>query len=140
MSEARVVAALAALFLLATGCITADYDDGNKLRLERIEDIEPGEPSKKDIAEWFGPPQNYASPKMLGRLFAEKDIDQDTLAQYQFSDLLTYQFSRGKMKALALGLFNSAHFVVKSDYLVVFFDDEDIVSYYGFHKGTDELD
>ena len=49
MSEARVVAALAALFLLATGCITADYDDGNKLRLERIEDIEPGETSKKDI-------------------------------------------------------------------------------------------
>jgi len=132
---------LTILFLssFATGCVVGRYSEGPKILVEKIKDIKPGVTTKEEIISWFGPPQNYISPTVFNEILRELDMTREPLTTYPFANILSYQYNQGKVRALVLILFNYIEGKVKSDHLVIFFDENDRVKYYGFHKGTEEL-
>jgi len=125
------------LFLL--GCVIGRYYEGPKISPEKIKEIKPGITTKEEIISWFGPPQNYISPTIFNQILREFDVTREPLTSYPFANILSYQFNQGNIRALVLVLFNYVEGIVKSDHLVIFFDDNEKVKYYGFYKGTEEL-
>jgi len=128
---------LACLFLV--GCAIGRYYGGSRIPEDRIQDIQPGVTTRQEVLEWFGPPQNYLSPTLLNQILRQYEITQEPLTTYPFANILSYQFDRGNFRLLLLILFNYVEAEVKSDQLVIFFDENERVKYYGFHKGTAEL-
>ena len=125
--------------LTLVGCAIGRYYSGSRIPEDRIKDIQPGVTTRQEILDWFGPPQNYLSPTLLNQILREYEMTQEPLSNYPFANILSYEFSRGNFKLLLLILFNYVEAEVKSDHLVIFFDENERVKYYGFHKGTAEL-
>ena len=96
--------------------------------------------TRAEIVSWFGPPQNYISPTIFNEILRQMDLTRDEpLTNYPFANILSYQYNRGNARFIITILFNYLEWDVKSDHLVIFFDEDEKVKYYGFHKGTDEL-
>ena len=127
------------LTLALIGCVVGRYYEGPIISEEKLKDIKPGLTTKAEIINWFGPPQNYISPAVFNEILRELDVTREPLTNYPFANILSYQYNRGNIKAIVLVLFNFVEAKVKSDHLVIFFDDNEKVKYYGFHKGTGEL-
>ena len=125
--------------LFSTGCLIGRYYEGPQILAEKVKDIKPGVTTKEEIIEWFGPPQNYISPTMFNQILRELDITREPLMRYSFANILSYQYNQGNIRALILVLFNYVEAKVKSDQLVIFFDKHERVEYYGFRRGTEEL-
>jgi len=125
--------------LLLGGCVIGRYYEGPQIPQEKIQEIKPGVTTKAEIISWFGPPQNYISPTVFNEILREMDVTREPLTNYPFANILSYQYNRGNIRAIVLILFNYIDAKVKSDHLVIFLDDHETVKYYGFHKGTDEL-
>jgi hypothetical protein len=134
----KIIGILSLVFLLA-GCVIGRYYEGPKISEEKIKEIKPGETTKADIISWFGPPQNYISPTVFNEILREMDVTREPLTNYPFANILSYQFNRGNIRAIVLVLFNYVDANVKSDHLIIFLDENEKVKYYGFRKGTDEL-
>jgi hypothetical protein len=129
---------LSLLFLLL-GCVIGRYHEGPLISQEKIKEIKPGVTTKAEIISWFGPPQNYMSPTFFNEVMREMEVTGDPLTNYPFANILSYQYNRSNVRAIILILFNYVEAKAKSDHLVIFLDDNDRVMYYGFHKGTEEL-
>jgi len=127
------------LFFLLLSCVIGRYYEGPLISQEKIKEIKPGVTTKEEIISWFGPPQNYISPTVFNEILREMDVTREPLTNYPFANILSYQYNRGNIQAIVLILFNFIDATVKSDHLVIFLDDQDRVKYYGFHKGTEEL-
>jgi hypothetical protein len=132
------VGILSLCFLLVS-CVIGRYHEGPLISQEKIKEIKPGVTTKAEIISWFGPPQNYMSPTVFNEILREMDVTREPLTNYPFANILSYQYNRGNVRAIVLILFNFIDAKVKSDHLVIFLNDEDKVNFYGFHKGTDEL-
>ena len=128
-----------ALSLLLAGCVIGRYYEGPKISPEKIKDIKPGITTKEEILTWFGPPQSYISPTIFNQILRELDLTREPINTYFFANILSYQYNQGNIRGLVLILFNYIEGKVKSDHLVIFLDDHDRVKYYGFYKGTEEL-
>jgi len=124
---------------LLTSCVIGRYYEGPKISEEKVKEIKPGVTTKAEIISWFGPPQNYISPTVFNEILRELDVTREPLTNYPFANILSYQYNRGNIRAIVLVLFNFVDAKVKSDHLVIFLDENEKVKYYGFHKGTDEL-
>lgn len=122
--------------LTLVGCAIGRYYGGSRIPEDRIKDIQPGVMTRQEILDWFGPPQNYLSPTLLNQILREYEVTQEPLSSYPFANILSYQFDRGNFKLLLLILFNYIEAEVKSVQLVIFFDENERVKHYGFHKGT----
>ncbi len=138
VGPARTLALGLAVLLLATtalpGCMVGRFTDGNPVPLERVERIRPGETTKQEVLAWFGPPQNYSNATLIEQLLASDEVPPGAIPPYRFSDVLAYQMHEGRVRGVLLLLFNYVELHVSSDHLVVFFDDEDRVLYYGVHR------
>jgi len=134
----KMIGILSLVFLLA-GCVIGRYYEGPKISEEKIKEIKPGVTTKAEIINWFGPPQNYISPTVFNEILREMDVTREPLTNYPFANILSYQFNRGNIRAIVLVLFNFVDANVKSDHLIIFLDENEKVKYYGFRKGTDEL-
>jgi len=134
----KMIEILSLVFLLA-GCVIARYYEGPKISEEKIKEIKPGVTTKAEIINWFGPPQNYISPTVFNEILREMDVTREPLTNYPFANILSYQFNRGNIRAIVLVLFNFVDANVKSDHLIILLDENEKVKYYGFRKGTDEL-
>jgi len=121
------------------GCAIGRFYGGSRVAEQRIQDIKPGVTTRQEILEWFGPPQNYLSPTLLNQILREFEVAQEPLTNYPFANILSYQYDRTNFRGVILILFNYVEAEVKSDHLVIFFDENERVKYYGFHKGTEEL-
>ena len=124
---------------LLTSCVIGHYYEGPKISEEKVKEIRPGVTTKAEIISWFGPPQNYIGPTVFNEILRELDVTREPLTNYPFANILSYQYNRGNIRAIVLVLFNFVDAKVKSDHLVIFLDENEKVKYYGFHKGTDEL-
>ena len=122
-----------------TSCVIGRYYEGPQISEEKIKEIKPGVTTKAEVISWFGPPQNYISPTIFNEILREMDVTREPLTNYPFANILSYQYNRGNIRAIVLILFNYVDAKVKSDHLVIFLDDNEKVKYYGFHKGTDDL-
>jgi len=137
-SPSKIIGILCFSFLL-TSCVIGRYYEGPKISEEKVKEIKPGLTTKAEIISWFGPPQNYISPTVFNEILREMDVTREPLTNYPFANVLSYQYNRGNIRAIVLVLFNFVDATVKSDHLVIFLDENEKVKYYGFHKGTDEL-
>jgi hypothetical protein len=130
---ARILLA-AALSLPAGGCMIARYTEGYPIARDRVADIQRGVTTREQILAWFGPPRGYTSDTVLRSLVAEPENSDGFLDPSRLPDVLAYEFAEGEARGVLLLLFNYVRARVDSDRLVVFFDDEDRVLYYGFHE------
>jgi len=134
----KMTAVLCVSFLLAS-CVIGRYYEGPQISEEKLKEIKPGVTTKAEIISWFGPPQNYISPTVFNEILREMDVTREPLTNYPFANVLSYQYNRSNVRAIILLLFNFIDAKVKSDHLVIFLDDKEKVIYYGFRKGTDDL-
>lgn len=132
------VSALACAAWLATGCFTIEVTAGNQVPTERVPQIEVGKTTKAEILDWFGAPEDYTDPSGLRRMLDDGVVLPEDVLAFPYADVLVYETTHGRAKGLLLFLFNWFDIHVTSDRLVVFFDDQDRVLYYGFRKGFDE--
>jgi hypothetical protein len=124
---------------LGTGCLSMKVVSGNQVPTERVADIRPGETTKAEVLDWFGAPEDYTDPSGLRRVFDEAVVLPEDVLALPYADVLVFETTHGRVKGLILILFNWLDIHVTSDRLVIFFDDQDRVLYYGFRKGSDEL-
>lgn len=129
---------LLTIILFLGGCLLGNVKEGPTISEEMLSRIKPGETTKKEIIEWFGPPQNYISPGVFNQVLREFDVSKEPPLYYSFANILSYQHTKGNMRGLFLILFNYVEGDIRTDHLVVFIDDNDRVQYYGFKKGIAE--
>jgi len=135
----RIIGILSLSFLLAS-CVIGRYYEGAKIPEEKLKEIRPGVTTRGEIVSWFGPPQNYISPTVFNEILRQMDlVGDEPLTNYPFANILSYQYNRGNVRGIIAILFYFVEWTVKSDRLVIFFDEDEKVKYYGFNKGTDEL-
>jgi len=135
----KILATLFVIFSLAS-CVIGRYYDGSKIPEEKIKEIRPGVTTRAEIVSWFGPPQNYVTPAIFNEFLRQMDLlSEEPLTNYPFANIVSYQYIRGNGRLISVILFSFAEWKVKTDHLVIFFDEDEKVKYYGFHKGTDEL-
>jgi hypothetical protein len=135
---ARCTAALA--LLCSAACFTVRYQEGAELAHDRVKDITPGNTTRSDVLSWFGAPDTFSDTSMLGNLLEDLEMSPQDALQLPFADALVFRFKKGRLQATILGIWNRMDVRVTADTLVVFFDEQDKVSSYGYRKGTDELE
>jgi hypothetical protein len=136
---APALALLVCAAWLGSGCFTIDVTAGNAVPSERVEQIQPGQTTKQQILEWFGAPEDYTDPSGLRRIFADGVAAPEDVLVLPYADVLVFELTRGEVRGVLLVLFNWFEVHVANDRLIVFFDDEDRVLYYGYRSGADEL-
>jgi hypothetical protein len=122
------------------GCIIWDYSEGQRPRTDNISKLVVGQTTRAQVLDWFGAPQGMADASMLENILVDRELLPGPVTNLPFADVLVFRITELHARALFLLLFIPIETRVKSDTLVVFFDDHDKVSYYGFTKGTDAPD
>jgi hypothetical protein len=139
--RAIALAGAAALALACSGCLSIRYAEGSPLPRERISLIKPGETTKAEVLAWFGAPQGFSDASALERLIRDLDFEPRTVLDLPFADALVFRFTAGAGSGYLLPpVFVKVELRVLSDTLVIFFDEDDRVLYYGIKEETDELD
>jgi hypothetical protein len=132
--------ALAAMLWFGTGCALVNAVGGNEVPEEQIARIQPGVTTRAEILDWFGPPAAYTDPSGLRILFEGAEVRPEDVLTFPYADVLVFQLTKVRGRGLFLLLFNYVELHGASDRLVVFFDAEGRVMYYGYRRGTDVLD
>ena len=83
----------------------------------------------------YSPPASPHVTKISGTAFTET-----TSGALPYADVLVFELTRGRAKGVFLLLFNYFDVRVANDRLVVFFDDEDRVLYYGYRNDARALE
>jgi hypothetical protein len=131
MRHLFLTALFAACALGATGCIRVNATMGNEIPQDRVAQIVPGQTTKADVLRWFGAPAEYTDGEIFARLSDLGEYAYEDLAALPFSDMLVYEIYDGQWRGLITILFNWSEFRIVRDRLVVFFDENDVVLYYG---------
>lgn len=140
MRRNRAALALAALALaLAPGCVMGRLYEGNSVRFEQLERLVPGETTRSQVLEWFGPPDDFSDPRIVESVLQASDLLPPEAVRIQFSDVLSYRYDEGKLRAVVLILFNHVDLRIRSDKVVIFFDQDDRVRYWGWRRETPSL-
>jgi hypothetical protein len=122
----------------ATGCIRVNATMGNEIAQDRVEQIVPGKTTKADILRWFGAPAEFTDGEIFARLTDIGEIASEDLAALPFSDILVYEIIDGEWRGVLTILFNWSRVQIYRDRLVVFFDANGVVSYYGITRQREE--
>ena len=133
------VLALACVAWLGAGCFSIQVVAGNDVPADRVGQIRPGETTKAQVLDWFGVPEDYTDPSGLRRIFADGVAVPEDVLHLPYADVLVYELTRGRVRGILLILYNQFEVHVANDRLVVFFDDQDRVLYYGYRSGADAL-
>jgi hypothetical protein len=134
----RPLAALAGALVVAMACVNVRYEEGNPVPAERIPEIVVGQTTRGDILGWFGAPETFTDTNVITNLVEDLGLSPQEALALPFADAMVFRFTNGRMKATVLGVYNSFDIRVTADTLVVFFDDQDKVSSYGYRKGNEE--
>lgn len=124
---------------LGTGCFSIEVVAGNQVPAERIPQIQPGQTTKAEVLDWFGAPEDYTDPSGLRRVLDDGVMLPEDVLSLPYADVLVFETTRGRVKGVLMILFNWFEVKVASDRLVVFFDDQDRVLYYGYRAAADAL-
>jgi hypothetical protein len=125
---------------LAAGCFSMRVVASNEVPAAEVPKIQPGQTTKSEILDWFGAPEDYTDPSGLRRVLDDGVVLPEDVLALPYADVLVFEETHGRVKGVFLILFNWFDVHVVSDRLVVFFDDQDRVLYYGYRKGSDELE
>lgn len=130
----RALGALLAAALLATGCIRVGVTAGREIPQSDVDAIVPGVTTRAQILETFGAPTEYSDGAIFAALVQEGALAAEDVVALPYADLLVFEILEGKGRALLLILFNYLQITAERDRLVVFFDEDDTVLYYGFTR------
>ncbi|MEM7410136.1 MAG: hypothetical protein AAF430_07885 [Myxococcota bacterium] len=125
---------LGALLLGGTGCFRVGVTAGFEIPQSRVDQIVPGETTKADILQWFGAPADATDGEIFARLFDAGEVSADDLVALPFSDLLVYEITDGEARILMTILYNWSRVDIHRDRLMIFFDENDVVLYYGITR------
>lgn len=126
----RTTAVSLAAFVLC-GCFNIGVVTGSEIPADRVARIVPGTTTKDEILRWFGAPSEETDGEVLTRMFDAGEIAAEDLVALPFADMLVYEILEGDAKIVMTIVFNWARVDVKRDRMVVFFDERDVVLYYG---------
>ena len=124
---------LAAFALGAQGCLylSAEGSFGPRLAADQVARIVPGETTKRQMLEWFGPPEEFIRSEVIESLADETTRVSGAIALgNRAQDAFSWQHDNLEGSGIALLVFNSFRAQVESDLLVVFFDENDVVREY----------
>ncbi len=130
----------AGALLSAIGCFRIGVTVGTEIPEENVRRIVPGVTTKAEILEWFGAPAEATDGEIFTRLFDAGEIAAEDLVALPFSDYLVYEITDGQGRALVTLVFNWISVELKRDRLMVFFDQNDVVLYYGVTRQRDDGD
>ena len=133
------LSALACVAWFGAGCFSIQVVAGNQVPAERLPQIQPGQTTKAEILDWFGAPEDYTDPSGLRRVLDDGVVLPEDVLSLPYADVLVFETTRGRVKGVLTILFNWFDVKVASDRLVVFFDDQDRVLYYGYRAAADAL-
>ena len=135
------------LVIVATcdACVSIRFSEGAPLPREQIAKIRASETTKAEILAWFGAPQGFSDASALEQMLQKldvlpEDVFRESPFEMPFSDALVFRYSKGTLEGAFFGVYTYADLKVNEDTLVVFFDQQDRVLYYGFKGGTDALE
>jgi hypothetical protein len=130
---------------LLAGCVIGRTYRYQPIDEAKVAQIQRGVTTRADILRDLGPPEEIDAREITS-------VDISTIEDLEPSEFtervkdrvvaprwFRYTYSRGNGTALILLVFNYAEFDQKNDYLVVFFDDHDVVEDFAYLKTTDEL-
>lgn len=101
---------------------------GSRLDQGLEQRIAPGRTTKGEVLELLGPPREFQRPEWTAALVDDRVRVAGALSiANRAQDVFTYQFDKLEMKGTALILYNQINATVRSDLLVIFFDDQDVV-------------
>ena len=131
--------------VIATGCvgISRQYE-GATLDTEALSDIEVGVTTRQDVLDVFGPPFTIQKRDFegvvssVGSNFQGEELT-IRLDPKLLNEVFVYEYRRVNRWSLVLILFNYVSSVDKSDRLMFFFDQDNVVRGFGFTEGTREL-
>jgi hypothetical protein len=132
-------AAVALCALLLCGCFNIGVITGAEIPADRVANIVPGKTTKDEILRWFGAPSEETDGEVLTRMFDAGEIAAEDLVALPFADMLVYEILEGDAKILMTVVFNWARVDIKRDRMVVFFDEHDVVLYYGMTRQRELL-
>ena len=134
------ILALVCLAWLGAGCFSMRVVAGNEVPDERVPQIQPGRTTKAEILDWFGAPEDYTDPSGLRRVLDDGVVLPEDVLSLPYADVLVFETTHGRVKGVFTIFFNWFDVHVVSDRLVVFFDDQDRVLYYGYRRGADAVE
>ena len=136
---------LLVVVVMATGCvgISRQYE-GATLDTGALSDIEVGVTTRQDVLDVFGPPFTIQKRDFegvvssVGSNFQGEELT-IRLDPKLLNEVFVYEYRRVNRWSLVLILFNYVSSVDKSDRLMFFFDQDNVVRGFGFTEGTREL-
>ncbi|MFQ5513367.1 MAG: hypothetical protein ACE5FG_02930 [Myxococcota bacterium] len=116
------------------GCVNGTYIEGNEIAWEQVAKIRPGQTTKAEVLKLLGAPQNLSRPSALAEFLENQGLESTRFAGYPFSDVFTYQRTRGELSGLLALLYNRFELHIEADLLVFLFDEEDRVQSVGIRR------
>jgi hypothetical protein len=120
--------------LTVCGCFNIGVITGTEIPADRVANIVPGKTTKDEILRWFGAPSEESDGAVLSRMFDAGEIAAEDLVALPFADMLVYEILEGDARVVMTIVFNWARVDVKRDRMVIFFDEHDVVLYYGITR------
>jgi hypothetical protein len=136
-SVLRFASVLGLVFTLSA-CASGRQHTGRIIDTSRIPDVQVGTSTKADVLRLFGPPTYYSRLPPVP-LFGPAGEVLWWSGAYEEDppDVFVYEYRQDSERFFTVLLYTRFMRQVRSDVLVVFFDDDDVVSYVSFARQTD---
>ncbi len=124
--------------LCFAGCAFGTIEQGAKLDPGKVGQVRIGM-TKAQVLTLLGPPQEFRRPELLDVLFS--DVAQKTSVDASaaiFNDVFSYRYTHGDVAIASAILLTWMSADVRSDELIVFFDDRDKVKYFAWRPDSEE--
>lgn len=129
----------------AAGCVTVSRQyEGTTLDADAIASVRVGVTTRQEILDTFGPPfsiQKRDFEGLVSSLGSSFQGDELTirLDPKLLNEVFVYEYRRVNRMSVVLIFFNYLSSIDKSDRLMFFFDQDNVVRGFGFTEGTREL-
>lgn len=130
---AQLVALLVAS-VASTGCFSLSGHFGAPIPQERVVEIRAGETTREQITAWFGPPSAFFKPGLLELILADgSEVEAPSAPVVE--DVYSYRYIETRVRiAIVPLILLRARATTQTESLIVFFDENGVVSYHGFRR------
>jgi hypothetical protein len=135
----NILILMCTLLCTLSGCFVGRVYEGAALDEARVDQIVPRQTSKDDIISWFGPPKSFTRPILFDEIAQNLNLAKAQREGSIFQEAFTYEYKRGNAFLLFLILYNYVELDIKSDYLLIFFNNSGTVENWAFAEDTELL-
>ncbi len=114
---------LGLLLLVSPGCAFGTLEEGDPLPADAVDRLRVGM-TKSEVLRLLGPPEEFRRPELVDALLRDAVPPETVDASAAIlDDVFSYRYTRGDLRVYSVILFTWMRADVRSDDLVVFFDD-----------------